>query len=122
MANKYYDFDQFISEKESEYITVKILDKEYTVQKEIPALLPVLMARHEGSIDQQEQSRLLLRAADMLFGEGAVDEMCKKGLSTKSLIKIIEKLFKLIGANDDDDSEELDDESGKKAVGKPGKK
>lgn len=125
MANKFYNFDKFISEKDREQVTVQILGKSYSFNRQIPAILPVLMARQEGIINRAEQTKLLMKAADVLFGSKAVDQMCADGLATDDFVVIIQKAFELVGSNEEDDSdaEELDDESGKKVVGgNPAKK
>lgn len=119
MAKNYIDFDKFISEKEHQYITVKVLGTEYKVAREFPAIVPVLMARQEGNINPAEQTKLIMRAAEILFGADALDEMCEKGLRAQDLVDLVKRLFAAIGGNDpeDDDSEELDDESAKHSVG-----
>ena len=54
--SKILDFDKFISEKKKETITVTVLGKDYPVSMEIPAIVPVMMARAEASLDQQQST------------------------------------------------------------------
>lgn len=114
--NKILNFDQFIAEKKKETITVTIFGKEYIVPCEIPANVPVMMARAETEMSGQEQLKLVMQAADNMFGREAVNELCAKGISTKDLADLVQKLFvKISGTEPDEESQEIDELSNKVA-------
>ena len=123
--SKTLNFDKFMSEKVKEYITVTIFGKEYQVLSAIPATVPVMMARAETVMDGEAQVKLVMQAADTMLGADTVDELCKLGMSAKELSALVQKLFLSInGAEDEDEeSQELSDDSGKVPVaGKKPKK
>ena len=111
---KVLNFDQFMSEKKKETIKVTIFGKLYEVPCEIPAIVPVMMARaEESSLDAQASTRMVMLAADALLGKTAVDEICGNGMTAKDLGSLVQQLFKMINgtANEgDDDTEEYTDE------------
>ena len=111
---KVLNFDQFMTEKKKETIKVAIYGKQYEVPCEIPAIVPVMMARaEESALDAQASTRMVMIAADALLGRAAVDEICGKGMTAKDLGSLVQQLFKLINgtANEgDDDTEEYTDE------------
>lgn len=114
----YLNFDQFMAEKNKDTILVTIFGKEYEVAKEVPAIVPVMMARIEGGADQVQQINVLVKAADLLLGKEAVDELCAKGLSAKDFGELIQMIFKAVNetTNEDDGGQELSDDDGHKAV------
>lgn len=114
---KILNFDQFMSEKQKETITVTVYGKEYAVPMEIPATVPVMMARAESSMDGQQSTKMVMRAADAMFGADAVDEMCSKGMSAGNLASLVQELFKAINGTDDDEEEELTDDDSRKQTG-----
>ena len=96
MKEKTLDFDRFLSEKRAEYVRVRVMGREYRVKKEIPALLPLTLARAEEGGETAEMGRALLRAADTLFGRENVDALCRKGLSADDLTALVERTLALI--------------------------
>lgn len=112
---KNINFDLFMQEHEKETISVTIFGEEYTVPKEIPAIIPVMMARAEESMSTTDRTYMVMRAADAMFGAETVNKLCRKGLSVNEIGTLIETLFAEITGGDDEDDEvqELDDESGK---------
>lgn len=121
---KTIDFDKFIREKQKETIDVKVFGKTYKVPMEIPATVPVMMARAEEAMDGQQSTRMVMRAADAMFGSANVDEMCRNGMSAEDLATLVKRLFSEInggGEDEDDETEELTDDSSKKQTGE-GKK
>lgn len=116
---KVLNFDQFMQEKNKDMIEVTVLGKIYEVPAEIPAIVPVMMARAESSTDQQLATKMVMRAADAMFGTKAIDEMCANGISAANLATLVEQLFRQInnpGADEEDDSEEYTDEDSRKPV------
>lgn len=110
---KVLDFDLFMQEHEQATIDVTVYGDVYKVPMEVPAIVPVLMARAEMDNDSTVSMKLILRAADTMFGAENVDKMCKKGMSARNLATLIEMLFKQInGGDDDSDAQELSDEDG----------
>lgn len=125
--SKVLNFDKFIQEKNRETIDVTVLGKTYKVAAEIPAIVPVMMARSEATDDKQLATRMVMRAADAMFGKDAVNEMCDNGLSAANLADLVQRLFEQINTantDDDDESEELSDDDNYKAArgGKNSKK
>lgn len=45
MASRTLNFDNFITEKKAEPVFITVFGKEYKVKPEIPAIVPVMMAR-----------------------------------------------------------------------------
>ncbi len=124
MENRTLDFDRFLAEKRSEYVTVTVFGRPYRVKREIPALLPILLARAEET-SPEALGRALLRTGDMLFGAEAVDAFCREGMSAGELTALVEKTLAMIcGGGKAADSETLDDEGGRTAEGQrePAKK
>ena len=112
---KVLNFDKFMEEKNGEVIKVPIYGKEYEVQCRIPASVPVMMARAENEMDGQLATKLVMKAADAMFGPKAVDEFCDNGMSANEISDLVQRLFNMInGRDDDDESEELSDEDSKK--------
>lgn len=121
--SKVLNFDQFIQEKNKETIDVTVFGKVYTIKAEVPAIVPVMMARAESESNQQAATKAIIRAADAMFGRAAIDEMCEKGISSNALSEMVQRLFLMINGNDagDDDSEELDDSDSRVAAPNKGK-
>lgn len=122
---KVLNFDKFISEKKKEMMDVVVFGKTYKVPMQIPASVPVAMARAEQSPTAEQSTIMIMRAADAMFGEANVNEMCAKGMSAKELAELISKLFVEINGSDDEDeeTEELTDEDSRKpTAGKKTKK
>lgn len=116
---KILNFDLFMSEKKKESITVTVYGKDYEVPMEIPAIVPVMMARAEAAMDATQSVKMVMGAADVLLGENVVDELCRKGMSSNDLAELVQRLFNMIRGVDgeDDEVEEIDDESSKKQTG-----
>lgn len=121
--SKVLNFDKFIQEKNKETIDVTVFGKVYTVKAEVPAIVPVMMARAESESDQQAATKAIIRAADSMFGTKAIDEMCANGISSTALSELVQKLFLMINGADatDDESEELDDSDSRVAAPNTGK-
>lgn len=90
------DFDRFLSEKRGEYVTVSVFGKPYRVKREIPALLPILLARAEAGGQPAEMGKALLRTGDMLFGAESVDGFCRQGMTAEELTALVEQTLALI--------------------------
>ena len=110
--NKVLNFDLFMQEKEKKTLDVTVYGDVYTVPMEIPAIVPVMMARAEESVNGNDGTKAVMRAADALFGRKNVDKMCRKGISATDLVELIQKVFGMINGQDlsEDDSEELTDD------------
>lgn len=122
--SKLLNFDRFMAEKNRETIDILIYGETVTIRSAIPAVVPVTMARAEESGDNAERVRMVMRAADAMFGKENVDRWCARGISAEELGALVTKAFALVNGGEDeeeDDSVELDDESGKTAPRKPEK-
>lgn len=111
---KVLNFDLFMQEQRHETMDVIVMGDTYTVPMEVPAIVPVMMARAEETINPMEYTRIIMRTADLFFGKEAVDTMCKKGMGAKNLAALIEKIFNEIngGGDADDEVQELSDDDG----------
>lgn len=127
MANRTLNFDNFMAEKKAEYIEVIVYGKKYKVKREIPAIVPIMMARANEDTQREEVMLTILRAGDIMFGKDNITAFCENGMSTDQLSELIQQTFNKI-SNEDVDGDEIDeatydDESGKVAVkGKKTKK
>lgn len=120
---KTLNFDLFMQEKTHQYLDVTIYGKTYKVPMEIPAIVPVMMARAEESVSDTDSTRMVMLAADALFGKENVNEICANGMKAVEFANLIAKVFSIINGTDDDEEEQtLDDESGKKQTSKKSKK
>lgn len=109
---KTLNFDKFIEEQKQETIRVTVLGHEYEVKNQIPAIIPVMMARAEVNKDAQASQKMIMTAADAMFGKENIDAMCSNGLTTSQLAELVGELFKKInGPEDDEKAEELRDDS-----------
>lgn len=117
MANRVLNFDQFIGEKKQEYIIVKAFGHEYKIKKEIPAIVPIMLARAGEKTQAQDVGLAMMKAGDVMFGKEAVDEMCMSGATVTDLGTLFRKVFEMVSGQDIDgddiDSETYDDVSGK---------
>lgn len=130
MKTNVLNFDKFMSEKNKEFITVHAYGKDYKVKKEIPAIVPIMLARaadENGKTSAQDVGFAMLRAGDIMFGENAINEMCSAGANATDLSKLFRMVFEMIsgqtidGDDPDNDEEEYSDDSGK-AVAESGKR
>ena len=121
MSSKLLDFDLFMAEHTKETLEVKVYGKIYKIVKEVPAVVPVMMARAEESANSTLSGQMVMRAADGWFGEDAVNEFCAKGMSTSELRDLVTKVFSAVRGTDEDedDAEEYTDEDSR--VAKPSK-
>ena len=114
---KVLNFDKFMEEKNGETVEVTVYGKKYNVACRIPASVPVMMARAENEIDGQLATKLVMMAADAMFGKNAIDEFCRKGMSANELSDLVQRMFGIInGKEEDDEAEELSDEDSKRVV------
>ena len=90
--DKVLDFDRFLAEKRQETLTVRVYGQDYRIKKEIPALVPVLLAR-QAEEDAEEKGKVLLQAGDLMFGREAIDSFCRKGMSAEKLAELVEQVF-----------------------------
>lgn len=105
MSNrKTIDFDKFMSERNAETFDVVVFGKTYKCKKEIPAIVPLKMARAEQA-DPAESIKLVFSAAASLFGSEGVENMCADGITFNEMSQLVKKAFDLINGVDDDDEE-----------------
>ena len=105
------DFDRFLAEKERKMLPVRVMGKVYAVRPEIPAIVPILMARSE-EMGEGDATRLVLKAADALFGKEAMDEIAGKGLTVEELAELVRQVFTRIQRQDA--AEEIRDDDGRR--------
>ena len=110
---KVLDFDLFMQEHEKRTMDVHVCGETYTIPMEIPAIVPVMMARAEEQLNANEMFKAVMIAADSLFGKSNVDRMCANGMSANDLAALMEKVFAEInGTAKDEDAQEVTDEDG----------
>ena len=116
---KVLDFDKFLQEKNKELLTIKIYGKEYSFPAEMPAIVPVLLARAAEEVDIAQESKITVGALDMLLGKESVDELCNKGLTVPEFRELAKKIFGMINGtvSDDEEMQEMTDEDSRKTVG-----
>ncbi|MBQ9301291.1 MAG: hypothetical protein IJ214_12370 [Clostridia bacterium] len=118
MERDMLDFDRFLSEKKKAYVTVSVFGKPYRVRREIPALLPILLARAEAEGQAAEMGKALLKTGDMLFGAENVDGFCRQGMTAEELTELVEQTLALIcGKKPENDTETLEDDGSREADG-----
>ena len=121
--SKTLNFDLFMQESEKHTLDVTIFGDVYTVPMEIPAIVPIMMARAEESMNPSDSTKMIMRAADAMFGVEAVNTMCRKGMTAKNLAKLVEQLFAEInGSGEDDEAQEVSDEDSRVQVKSTAKK
>lgn len=116
--SKVLNFDQFMSEKKQETIAVTVYGKEYVVPAQVPAIVPVMMARAERTKNPVDNTRMTMYAADALLGNDTVNELCDKGMSGQDLANLVTLIFQKINGPDDEEEEEeeLTDEDSRTPV------
>lgn len=126
MSQRTLNFDNFMSEKEREPIIVTVYGKDYKVKPEIPAVVMVTLARlNDSSVPDFESAKMLMHAADILFGKETINEFCDHGMSSEEIVTLIRMVFDTINGKDvdGDDVESISDEDGMvSANGNRGKK
>lgn len=124
MGKKTLNFDRFMSEKKRDYITVTVFGKDYKVANEVPAIVPIMIARAGEDADASAVGLAVLRAGDVMFGKDAIQEMCENGISTIDLGQLIREVFSMVsGQNVDGETDEAtyDDSMNFKEKNKPKK-
>lgn len=113
---KTLEFDRFLTEKNRETLTVTVYGKAYEVPARVPAIAPLMMARAEKLADQSSRNdayaRMIFGAADALFGEASMNEICSHGMSVDELSLLVQKTFGLINGTEEEEEEvvEIGDE------------
>ena len=111
------DLDRFLDEKRKAYVTVSVFGKPYRVKREVPALLPILLARAEEDGQPAEMGKALL------FGVENVDCFCRQGMTAEELTALVEQTLTLIcGQKAGEDTETLEDDGSRKAGDSDAKK
>lgn len=115
-------FDLFMAEAQKETIAVVIGGRTFTVPARVPAIVPLMMARAEKLADQQSRNaaytKAIFGAADALFGEKQMNEICAMGLSAEQLSLLVQQTFNAINGVEEDDGEtaELTDEDSRSSL------
>ena len=93
--NRFKSFDDMLAETTNETITIRVYGKDYTIPAQMPAIIPVMMARFED--DPEAMQRLTYLAGDHLFGHEAVTEWASHdGFTKEKLETIVSEVFKMI--------------------------
>ena len=117
MAKNVRNFDAMISEMNHETIAFQIFGKTYEIEKRMPALIPLELARYDD--DAAIPLRVLFRAARSIFGEDTLNELCKHPeFSADVLSKLIAWAFDAINGIDADEPEAVTEDT----VGAPERK
>lgn len=110
MAKKFKSFDAFISEMKCETIPFEIFGKIYHIKKRIPAVIVLEMAKHEE--DEAMPNSITFKAANQIFGEKILAELCKHpDFTVEVLSEMIKWAFSAInGAADEEEMQEITEE------------
>lgn len=107
--SKVLDFDRFREEAENETILVRAYGMEMTVRKAIPAIVTLMAARAEKLADQSSRNqayvKMVVSAAQSLFGEDNLNALCEKGLTAGELNQLTMQTINLINGEDGDEDE-----------------
>lgn len=125
MASRTLNFDNFMVEKKQEPIVVTVFGKEYEVKPQIPAIVMVTLARASDSrVSEMDAAKMLLQAGDVLFGQEAINDFCRNGITNDQLVNLIKAVFEMINGKDVDgeDVDEISDEGGMVATSNRSKK
>lgn len=96
MRGQTLDFDRFLSEKRQEYVTVNVFGESYRVKREIPALLPLMLARAGEEDARPVLGRTLLQAGEILFGAETLRGFALRGMSAGEMAELVERTLALI--------------------------
>lgn len=113
MAKKVLDFDRFLAEKVKDTIEVVVYGRKLEIRNEIPAIVPIMMARANEEGGNANLS--VFKAADIMFGKENVNALCEAGMTASEFTELLQSVFQMInGKSDDDDEDEgvLDGDSG----------
>lgn len=110
MKGDMLDFDRFLAEKQKEYLSVRVDGRVYRVQRAIPALLPVLLARADAEQDRAGTGRVLMQLGDAMFGRKAIDGFCRAGMTAEELNRLIEQTLTAILDAEAGNAETLEDD------------
>lgn len=125
MANNMIDFDQFLKERKRSYITVKVFGEEYKVKNELPAIVPIMIARAGEDADSGVIGNAIMQAGEVMFGAETIEKFCRMGMSAPELGTLIRLVFNRVSGQNVDGEDMGDEQSGDDASGsvaKPGKK
>lgn len=89
------DFDRFLSEIKQETLPVRVYGKIYRVRREIPAILMLTLALSDQQ-DTAAMGKAYLQAAQTLFGDEALKEFCRYGMSSAALCNLVEQTLNRI--------------------------
>lgn len=117
--NKVLDFDQFLKEKNSETLTIRVFGKDYSFPAQMPAIVPVMLGRAAEEVDAAQETKITVGALDMLLGKENVDELCQKGMTVPEFRLLAKKIFGMINGAEPEDGEaqEMTDADSRKPAG-----
>ena len=107
MAKRTLNFDKFMREKNNDTIVVNVMGIEIEVKSEIPAIVPIALARAEEG-GGQGAAISLFKAADIMFGKEVMDDLCARGMTASELSTLLQKLFAMINGTDETDDNDDD--------------
>jgi len=104
MPKKFKSFDSFISEMKCETIPFEIFGKTYHIKKRVPAVIVLEMAKHEDA--ETMPANLVFKAANQIFGEKTLAELCQHPEFTVDVIhEMVKWAFSAINGSDDECTE-----------------
>ena len=89
------DFDRFLAEVKQETLPVRVYGKVYRVRREVPAVLILTLALSDRQ-DGTAMAKACLQAAQTLFGDDALTEFCRNGMSAAALCHLVEQTLSSI--------------------------
>lgn len=110
--SRYKDFDEMWSEMKCETIPFRAFGREYRIRKQIPAAIVLEMAAREGEPGAKLPAELIYRAARLIFGREALDEMCAhEDFTVDRLNSMIQWAFDAVSGSDGAESEEVTEDT-----------
>jgi hypothetical protein len=106
--NKYFDFDQFMAEKEEKPLIIKIFGEEEELPSSLPAdlvLKIIAMQRDKNRVISEAE---MFEMATKVFGD-KLDKWCQKGLTVSGLEVLFTQVLRMYTQSD----KPLPKESGK---------
>ncbi len=112
---RFRDFDDMLRETQYDTVTIRVYGKDYSIPARMPAIIPLLMARHEG--DPIMTRKVSLFSAEKLFGDQTILEWtANPDFTLEHLDAILRETFVLIyGPPDAEPEEQIEDDVEKAA-------
>jgi hypothetical protein len=114
MSNdKYFDFDQYMEERNGGTFTIKAFGKEYQIPNDVPFDVILTISRAFKSGKQNMSEEETVKMTNTIFGEETFAEWLKKGIGLKGIMILTEQVMKMYMDNASDVSNDIAGEKSK---------